>query len=90
MNIAVIFLTLGMIMIVVGILGMSVFGIKNIASGKHEVKKILVFVVPVVILAICYMITGAWADAALLTMIVTIALLGVMIVINGLRSTFNI
>lgn len=90
MSIAVIVLTLGIIMIAVGVLGMSFFGIKNIAGGKHEVKKIMVFIVPFVIMLICYLFVGAWADAALLTMMITIVLLTAIIALNGLRNTFNI
>ena len=90
MNIAVIVLVLGIIMIAVGILGMTIFGVKNIATGKHETKKILVYIVPLVILVICYFIVGAWADAALLTMMLTVALLAGIIALSGLRNTFNL
>lgn len=89
MNAPLIFLSLATAMVTIGLLGIAVFGIKNVAQGKHEIEKIIMVLIPFVILLVSYLVTGAWTDAGLLTMIITIGLLGLIIAASGLRNTFN-
>ena len=76
-------------LIAIGFLSMVGFGIKNIIQGKQDATKILIYVVPAVIFGISYLISGAVTDAAILTMLITMALLAVMLVVTGLRTTFK-
>ena len=76
-------------LVVIGVGSMIGFGIKNIIQGKQDVTKILVYLVPAVIFVVSYLISGAVTDAAMLTMLITMALLAVMLVITGLRTTFK-
>ncbi|MDG5768035.1 hypothetical protein QA596_11210 [Balneolales bacterium ANBcel1] len=76
-------------LVVVGLLSMVGFGIKNIIQGKQEVFKILIYVIPAVIFGISYLITGGVTDAAMLTMLITMAVLALMLIITGIRTTFK-
>ncbi len=89
MNAPLIFLSLTIAMVGIGFLGIAAFGLKNVAQGKHETQKIIMVLIPFVILLVSYLITGAWTDAGLLTMIITIGILGLIIALSGLRNTFN-
>lgn len=76
-------------LVAIGFVSMVGFGIKNVAQGRQELSKILIFLVPVVIFGISYLTLGAVTDAAMATMLITMALLAVMLVITGLRTTFK-
>ncbi|MFO8028343.1 MAG: hypothetical protein R6U28_00635 [Cyclonatronaceae bacterium] len=76
-------------LVAIGLASMIGFGIKNIVQGKQELSKILVYLVPILIFLISYLIAGAVTDAAILTMLITMALLAVMLIITGLRTTFK-
>ena len=76
-------------LVAIGLLSMIGFGVKNIVQGKQDVIKILIYLVPAVIFGISYLVSGAFTDAAMLTMLITMAVLAVMLVITGLRTTFK-
>lgn len=76
-------------LVAIGLLSMIGFGVKNIVQGKQDLLKILIYLVPAVIFGISYLVSGAVTDAAMLTMLITMALLAVMLVITGLRTTFK-
>lgn len=76
-------------LVAIGLASMIGFGIKNIVQGKQELSKILVYLVPILIFLISYLIAGAVTDAAILTMLITMGLLAVMLIITGLRTTFK-
>ncbi|MDI6400378.1 hypothetical protein QLX67_00060 [Balneolaceae bacterium ANBcel3] len=82
-------ITIMIALVAIGILGMVGFGIKNIIQGKQEVFKLAVYIVPAIIFAISYLILGAVTDAAILTMLITMAILAVMLVLTGIRTTFK-
>ncbi len=76
-------------LVAIGLASMVGFGIKNIIQGKQELFKIGIYLVPVVIFGISYLVAGSVTDAAMLTMLITMALLAVMLVITGIRTTFK-
>lgn len=76
-------------LISLGAVAMVGFGIKNVIQGKQEASKILVFLVPAAIFGISYVMSETVAEAAMLTMLLTMALLAVMLVITGIRTTFK-
>ena len=76
-------------LVAIGLLSMIGFGVKNIVQGKQDLLKILIYLVPAVIFGISYLVSGAVTDAAMLTMLITMAVLAVMLVITGLRTTFK-
>ncbi|MEX0680163.1 MAG: hypothetical protein WD097_02185 [Balneolales bacterium] len=73
----------------IGLLSMVGFGIKNIIQGKQELIKIAIYLVPVLIFAITYLIMGIFTEAAILTMLLTMGLLAVMLIITGIRTTLK-
>lgn len=74
----------------IGILGMIGFGIKNLIIGKHELSKVLTYIVPILIFVIAYFSSGSFTDAGLLTMLISMGVLAVLIVLSGIKSTFNL
>ncbi len=76
-------------LVAIGVASMIGFGIKNVIEGKQELMKIGVYLVPALIFAISYLITGGVTDAAILTMLITMAILAIMLIITGLRTTFK-
>ncbi len=76
-------------LVAIGVAAMIGFGVKSIIEGKQELMKIGVYLVPAVIFAISYLISGAVTDAAILTMLITMGILAVMLVVTGLRTTFK-
>lgn len=76
-------------LVAIGIAAMIGFGIKNIVHGKQELMKIGVYLVPALIFVITYLVLGAFTDAAIMTMLITIGLLALMLAVIGLRTTFK-
>ncbi len=74
----------------IGILAMLVAGVKNLFTGQQDLKKILSFVVPAIVFGVSYGVTGTAADAGVATMLFLIAVMALLIVLTGMRSTFNI
>lgn len=78
------------IIVVIGILGMVGFGVKNLVTGKHDLSKVLAYIVPAVIFVVAYLTSGSFTDAGLWTMVISMGLLAVLIVLSGIKSTFNL
>lgn len=76
------------VILVISILVLSFFGLRSVFTGKHELRKILALALPFVIFGISYGVIGTLADAAIFTMFVMIALMGLFILVSGLRSIF--
>lgn len=80
-------LALGLIGI--GIVAVIVAGVRNVANGKSEFKKISVMLVPVVIFAISYAALGSLGQAGVATMIFMIGAMILSILVTGTRGTFK-
>lgn len=72
-----------------GILLILIFGIKNLAAGKHEIQKIVTMLVPFVLFGVAYATMGDAAAAAMGTMLIMAGLLVLFILVSGLRSSFK-
>ena len=73
-----------------GILSMIVSGIKSLAQGKQDVKRIVIMAVPFAVFGISYAVLGDVTKAGVMT---TLAMMGVMVlsvVVTGLRGTFKL
>ncbi len=81
-------LALGLILI--GVIGMIFGGVRGVAMGKSEFKKVGMMAVPFVVFGIAYGITGGMERAGIATMIVMIAIMVVSIFLTGMRGTFKI
>ena len=89
MGISEIALTGSLVLLGISVALIVVFGIKNIASGKHEWSKIAVIFSPFVVFGVTYGITGNMTESALITFLIMIALMMVFIFLGGLRSSFK-
>lgn len=81
-------LALGLIGI--GIVAIAIAGIRNIANGKSELKKVSVMLVPVVIFGISYAALGTLNQAGVATMIFMLGAMALGIVFTGTRGTFKL
>jgi len=88
-NLTVIGLSIAIGLLVIGNLGILVFGSKNIINGKHKPQQIAFFFLPALILAITYLSTGNIEVAAILTLIIMIILMFVGILISGSKSLIS-
>ncbi|MCC5942666.1 MAG: hypothetical protein JJU37_14085 [Balneolaceae bacterium] len=84
-------LAVGLVMALIGIgvVGIIISGIRNIMNGKSEFKRIAVMVVPVIIFAATYALSGSFDQAGVATMVVMIGLMVVSIFVTGTRGTFK-
>ncbi|AXJ01912.1 hypothetical protein CYPRO_2670 [Cyclonatronum proteinivorum] len=73
----------------ISILGITVFGLKNIFSGKHKLAAILFFFIPAVIFAVAYLATGFVGIAAIYTLLIMIGLMFLGILVSGSRSLIS-
>jgi len=89
MGISEIALTGGLVLLAISLLLIAIFGIKNIVSGKHELSKIGVVVLPFVIFGITFGVTGQLTESALLTLIALIGMMLLLILFGGIRSSFK-
>lgn len=76
-------------LIAIGVVGIVVSGIRNIMNGKSEFKRVTVMLVPVVIFAVTYGISGSVDQAGVATMVIMIAFMMLSILVTGTRGTFK-
>lgn len=80
-------LSLGLI--VIGIIGITFSGIRNVINGKSDFKRIIVMIVPVVVFAASFALLGTFVQAGVATMMFMIVLMVISIIVTGTRGTFN-
>lgn len=80
-------LALGLILI--GVIAIFASGIKNLAQGKSDVKRITVMVVPAIIFGASYALLGTFSQAGVATMVFMIGIMLLSILVTGTRGTFN-
>jgi hypothetical protein len=90
MTIASISVALAGIMIVGGVLAMIISGIKGLAQGKQDVKRIGMMLIPVIVFAITFFALGQdFAKAGVMTAGVMMGGMILTIFLTGLRGTFK-
>jgi len=73
----------------IALLGVTVFGFKNIFQQKHKIGQIAFFFIPAVVFAIAYLVTGFVGIAAINTLLIMIALMFLGILLSGSRSLIS-
>jgi hypothetical protein len=76
-------------LLLIGNIGILIFGGKNIINGKHKPQQIAFFFIPIVVFGIAYLVAGNFQVAAILTLIVMILLMFIGILISGSRSLIS-
>lgn len=83
-------LGLGLGLIGLGILGMLISGIQSMIKGKQDLKKVITMIVPFVVFGAAYGIAGTLTEAAIGTMLFMMAAMVLLMLLTGLRGTFNL
>lgn len=83
-------LGLGLGIIVIGAILALIFGVRNIAYGKSDLKRVAAIAVPFIIFGIAYAVTGTIDRAGMATFLIMMGLMALGIVISSARRTFNI
>ena len=75
-----------LILIVLGVIAIALFGLRNLVYGKVSTQTIVLVMIPVLILLVLGMIQGDWAEAAIITALITLVLGIVALFLAGLRG----
>lgn len=90
MNIVSISVGLAGLLIVVGILAMIISGIKGLAQGKQDFKRIGLMIVPFLAFTIAYFAMDQdLVKAAVMTLAIMMGSMALGIVVTGLKGTFK-
>lgn len=74
----------------IGLVAITISGIRSITYGKQDFKKIGSFLVPFIVFGVAYAVTNSAAEAGVATMLFLMALMGLLVFVTGIRSSFNI
>ena len=72
-----------------GLLFMVGAGVRSLALGKQDFKKIGMMAIPFVVFGVSYSIFGDLAKSGMMTVAVMMATMLLAIVLTGLRGTFK-
>lgn len=78
-----------LIIIALCVAGILIAGVKSLASGKQDFKKMAVMAIPFVIFGITYGALGTSQDAGVATLLVMIALMFALILATGIKGVFR-
>ncbi|MDR9419155.1 hypothetical protein [Gracilimonas sp.] len=80
---------LGVGLVVLGVLGMIVSGIKSLMNGKQDFKRIGMMFVPFAVFGITYGVFGEVPKAGVFTALFMLGAMVLTITLTGLRGTFK-
>lgn len=83
-------LGLGLGLIALAVIGMVISGIQSMIKGKQDIKKIITMVVPFAVFGVAYGIAGSLTEAAMGTMLFMMGAMFLVMLLTGLRGTFNL
>ena len=77
------------LIMVLCVIGIVVAGIKSVASGKQDTKKMAVMAIPFVIYGITFAVLGSTQDAGIATLLIMIAVMVGLILFTGIKGVFR-
>ncbi|MEX0723524.1 MAG: hypothetical protein WD053_06595 [Gracilimonas sp.] len=80
---------LAMALIVLGVIGIIFAGIKSIANGKQDFKRVGMMAVPFVVFGVSYAVFGDIPKAGVFTSVFMLGAMVITIVLTGMRGTFK-
>lgn len=80
---------LGIGLIVLGVVGIILSGIKSLVNGKQDFKRIGMMAIPFVVFGITYAVFGDIPEAGVSTAVFMLLAMVVTIVLTGMRGTFK-
>lgn len=72
-----------------GILTMIISGVKSLAQGKQDFKRMGLMAVPFVIFGISYVVLGDIARAGVMATMIMMVIMGVSVALTGVRGIFK-
>ena len=79
-----------LILIGVSLLAIAVFGARNLTFGKVNPLTIALTFVPIALLAVLGFVTGDWAYAGVIAVLITLAITSVSLLLSGLRGLIGL
>ncbi len=89
MNIVVIAIYIVLGLMGLGVLAMLLFGIRSLAFGKINPLTMGIVCVPVIILIVLGFILPSWAEAGIMTILITLGLTVLALLLTGLKGLFT-
>lgn len=80
---------LGLALIVLGIIGIIISGIKSISNGKQDLKRIGMMAIPFAVFGIAYAVFGEIPKAGVFTAVFMLGAMALTIAFTGMRGTFK-
>ena len=72
-----------------GLLAMLAFGVRSLTYGKVSPVTMGIMAVPIVVLLVLGMVMPSWAEAGIMTIIVTLALALLALLYTGVKGLFS-
>ena len=89
MNIVVIAIYIVLGLIGLGLVAMLLFGIRSVAFGKINPVTMVIVCIPVLILVILGFVLPTWAEAGIMTVIISLGLAVLALLVTGLKGLFT-
>jgi len=80
---------LGIALIVLGAIGILISGVKSMANGKQDFRRVAMMAVPFVVFGISYAVFGEVAKAGVFTAVFMLGVMVLTIFFTGMRGTFK-
>lgn len=75
-----------LILVVLGVVAIVIFGIRNLTYGKINPISMAIVAVPILLLVLLGLIMGDWDQAAIITVVIMFVLAALGLVASGLRG----
>jgi len=89
MRLDVILIGLAIGLVAIGVLSSIVAGIRSLLLEKTDLNKMMIMIVPFAIYLVSYLVTRAWDEAGIATMLVLMGVMAVAMAVTGLKGTFR-
>ena len=89
MNLVVIAIYIVLGLMGLGLLAMLVFGARSVAFGKVNPVTMGIVCVPIVILIVLGFVMDSWAEAGIMTILITLGLTILALLVTGLKGLFT-
>ena len=89
MNIVVIAIYIVLGLMGLGLLAMLLFGVRSLAYGKVNPLTMGIVCVPVLILVVLGFVMPTWAEAGIMTILITLGLAVLALFVTGLKGLFT-
>lgn len=89
MNLVVIAVYIVLALLGLGLLAMLLFGIRSVAFGKINPLTMVIVCIPLIILVALGFVMGDWAEAGIMTIMITLGLAVLSLLVTGIKGIFT-